>query len=454
GAALASGAAGADRDGNGVPDRVDRLKEALSAALSSVVGSLGYPAPAPPGRAVDLYLVHLGHDLEGLTIPGPEVPFILLDEALPVDRIVPAVVHQVAHASLLSFAPQAAPWWSEATAGFLTLAATGDLAGLEPGLRARLDSPGRGLDDDALLLMQGGALWPLFLAERTGDPGLPRQIWDEMAARHLDVLSATGAVLARTQGMSLAQALREYAGWNLFTGSRDDGRHYAHGSSLPRATLPLLGPSLPVALDPIEPVAPLGSVAFALQAGRSHGSLDLEIAAEGGRPGADLLLLYPGTGGRRVLVPVPLGDDGAGEISVPWSDAVDAWIVLRNDGAPGAGASRFSVSGRLDPYAPFDLAALGADAVGDSIAIGWTTASEKGLLGWNVYRADRPDGPFSRLNAVAIPAYGDGAQDTGYLFVDDGARRGRRYYYRIEGLTATGLAERSQVVSGRLPPSR
>jgi hypothetical protein len=453
-AAIAAGVRGADRDGNGLPDRVDRLKEALAAAQSSLLADRGYPSPAVGGRSVDLYLVRLGHDLEGLTVPGPDGPFILLDDALPVDRIVPAAMHQVAHASLLTLAPQAAAWWSEATASYLTLAATGDLAGVEASLRARLNAPGRGLDDDMLLLMQGGLLWPLYLTERTGDPGVLRQIWGDIAVRRVDPLSATAAVLARSKGMSLEDALREYAGWNLFTGSRDDGSHYTGGASLPEAALPLLGSGLPVALDPVEPVEPLGSVAFVLPADHSRGSLQLEIAAEGGRPAADLLVLYPGSGGRRVLVPVPVQDDGVGRVSVPWTEAVDAWILLRNDAAPGAGAARFRVSGRLDPYAPFDLAAFSADAVGDSIAVGWTTASEAGLLGWNLYRGERPNGPFSRLNAVALPAYGDGAAETGYLFVDDTARAGRRYYYLLEGLTTLGLAERSHVVSGRLAPPR
>jgi hypothetical protein len=59
-----------------------------------------------------------------------------------------------------------------------------------------------------------------------------------------------------------------------------------------------------------------------------------------------------------------------------------------------------------------------------------------------------------RLNGVAIPAYGDGGADVGYLFADDAVRAGRRYYYQVEGLTAIGLAERSHTASARVEAAR
>jgi len=49
---------------------------------------------------------------------------------------------------------------------------------------------------------------------------------------------------------------------------------------------------------------------------------------------------------------------------------------------------------------------------------------------------------------------GDSAADTGYIYVDDYARPGRRYYYQLEGFTGLGLPQRSHVVSGRIPQPR
>ena len=147
-------------------------------------------------------------------------------------------------------------------------------------------------------------------------------------------------------------------------------------------------------------------------------------------------------------MPVTLDAAGAGRVSVPWGDIREAWIVLRNDALPGAGsAARFEVRASADPYAPYDLASFTATQMGASILLEWTTASEKELAAWNIYRSETPGGPFTRLNQVAVPAFGDSASDTGYIFVDDYVHSGRRYYYLLEGLTGLGLPQRSHVVS-------
>src|SRR6185436_588307 len=66
----------------------------------------------------------------------------------------------------------------------------------------------------------------------------------------------------RHRGRSLAQAHREFAAWNLFTGERDDGQHYASGRSLPAAPLAAMGPETPFRVDPAESIDPLGAAAY------------------------------------------------------------------------------------------------------------------------------------------------------------------------------------------------
>jgi hypothetical protein len=449
----------ADRDGNTLPDSIDRFGEALGAARSFLVDRLGYPPPSPEDRPLDVYLLPLGHGLEGYVVPAPVqgsgpggAAFLVLDADLGSDRVMPAVVHQIAHASLLGFGARGVAWWSEASAGFLAYAATGDTQGASSGIRARMQSPGRGLAADELLLMQGAILWPLFLSERTGGPLVVRQIWSDMGARGLDPLSAADQVMKRTAGLQLADLFREYALWNLFTGSRDDGRHYPAGRSLPEESLPVIGPVLPVSLDPIEPVEPMGSVAVRLPGDHGKGALDLIIQADGGSPAADLLVLAGEEADRPILVPVPLDPNGNGRLSIPWAGTHEIWIVLRNGDSPTSAG--FRIQGSRDPFAPFDLASFAADGIGSTITLTWTTASETGMAGWNIYRSESPSGPFSRLNDVALPAFGDGTAETGYVYLDDTARPGRRYYYLLEGLTNRGLADRSHVVSGRAPGVR
>ncbi len=460
-----SGLMSIDRDRNGVPDLVDRIAEALGAARSSLVARLGFPSPAAEGERLDVFVVSLGRGIEGFVVPRLEgvassgggvagrPPFMILDAGLTADRVMPATLHQVAHLSLLSLSARAPLYWAEGTASYLTLLATGDLRAHDAALRARLSFPGRGLASDSLLLMEGGLLWPQFLSERAGDPSIVRQIWQESAAQGLDPLAATDSVLRRS-GRSLAEAAREYAAWNLFTGDRDDGQHYASGRFLSTSSLSPAGLEPPVRFEPAEPVEPLGSTAFRLPGDGRRGTIDFEVSAEGGHPGADLLVFYRPWGPQPVLVPVAFDASGSGRVSVPWADAREAWIILRNDALPGGGGARFEARALPDPYAPYDLASFTASEMGGTMLLEWTTASEKGLVAWNVYRAETPGGPFTRLNSVAVPAMGDSASDTGYIFVDDVARPERRYYYLLEGLTDLGLPQRSHVVSGRIAAER
>lgn len=440
------------------PEMVARFAEALVAARSYVAGLLGYADPAPGSDRTPVYLARLGEGLEGYVVPGPSGSragaFLVLDALLPTDRVMPAVLHQVAHLSLLSYGATSSPWWHEATASYLTLSGTGDLEAQRDALLARLSAPGQPLADDHLRTMQGSLLWPLFLAERAGDPAVVRQIWTAANEEGMSPLEAADAVLRRRTGLTLDSAFREACLWDLFTGSRDDGSHFTSGRALPEAPLATLGPELPLQAGPVEPVGPLGSIAFRVPGDRQPGSLRLRVSAQGGRPAADLLVFGGAEETRPVLVPVDLAD-GSGEVAVPWAGVREAWLVLRNqDSVAVSGPSRFDLDASLDPYAPYDLASFTAEALGRSVVLQWTTAAEHGLVGWNVYRAESPSGPFARLNGVAQPAYGDGQQDTGYLYVDEEVSPGRRYYYVVEGLTTAGLTERSHPASARVRPAR
>jgi len=66
------------------------------------------------------------------------------------------------------------------------------------------------------------------------------------------------------------------------------------------------------------------------------------------------------------------------------------------------------------------------------VALSWETASEVGTAGFNVYRADAPDGDFTQVNDSVIPAEGDELVGAAYHFEDDDVTPGRRYAYRIE----------------------
>src|SRR5262249_20068196 len=160
-----------------------------------------------------------------------------------------------------------------------------------------------------------------------------------------------------------------------------------------------------------EAIEPLGSLAFRLPGDGRGGTIELEISADGGRPAADLLVFYRSWGSQPVLVPLAFDASGNGRAAGPWADARELWGVLRNDALPGGGGSRFEARTSANPYAPYDLASFTSTPTGPSMLLEWTTASETGLAAWNVYRGESPAGPFTRLNAVAVPAMGSTGSD-------------------------------------------
>ena len=439
------------------PEWVARISEALVTARAYLTGTLGWPDPAAGSERVPVFVGRLGAGLEGYTVPPaagsrPGTPrSLIIDSTLARDRILPVVLHQAAHLSLADFG--AAPeWWSEATAAYLSLVGSGDRLAREA-IAARLERAAEGLATDQPMAMEGGLLWPLFLSERASDPSIVRQVWQAQKDLRLDPLLAADHVLRRRLGIGLPEALREMGIWNLFTGRRDDGAHYPGGRDFAEAPLQAIGPDLPGTAGPLESILPTGSLSLRMPAERARGALSVGVDGRGGRPAADLLVFYRSEG-RPVLVPIDL-TSGSSTVPIPWTDAREAWIVLRNDAsAADEGASRFDLTFDVDPRVPFDLAAFSAAALGRGIVLEWTTAAERGLLGWNVYRSESPSGPFTRVNGVAIPAYGDGNADTGYVFADETVRAGRRYYYQVEGITSLGLPERSHTASARVEASR
>lgn len=64
--------------------------------------------------------------------------------------------------------------------------------------------------------------------------------------------------------------------------------------------------------------------------------------------------------------------------------------------------------------------------------IKWRTATEKNVIGYNVFRSEGPDGPFVRANRVVIRGAGTSDDSHEYVFVDEGVDPAKTYYYYVE----------------------
>jgi len=86
-------------------------------------------------------------------------------------------------------------------------------------------------------------------------------------------------------------------------------------------------------------------------------------------------------------------------------------------------------------------------------AIKWSTASEVENFGYDVYRADKEDGPWVRINAKPIPGAGTLDEPRYYQYVDTDIDPTRGYFYYVESISLKGVREKFTPVI-KAPPKR
>lgn len=75
------------------------------------------------------------------------------------------------------------------------------------------------------------------------------------------------------------------------------------------------------------------------------------------------------------------------------------------------------------------------------VVIQWTTATEINTAGFNVYRAERAEGPYTKINAQLIPA-SDALTGGKYQYEDTTVVAGKTYYYQLEDVEYGGATAR------------
>jgi hypothetical protein len=87
------------------------------------------------------------------------------------------------------------------------------------------------------------------------------------------------------------------------------------------------------------------------------------------------------------------------------------------------------------------VSSFNVDTRGGAASIEWTTASEVGTIGFNLYRVDAATGTQTRVNRATIPADPRAPHGGRYRFVDSGSSDPNATYV-LEELTANGRANR------------
>lgn len=88
-----------------------------------------------------------------------------------------------------------------------------------------------------------------------------------------------------------------------------------------------------------------------------------------------------------------------------------------------------------------ELKRLVPDDSPGKVRIRWRTESQDDNYGFNVYRSDTADTSYTKINKSIIPGEGSTNIPKDYCYMDQPLKRGAVFYYYIESVSNSGVAE-------------
>ena len=73
--------------------------------------------------------------------------------------------------------------------------------------------------------------------------------------------------------------------------------------------------------------------------------------------------------------------------------------------------------------------------------IKWATASEVDNFGFDIYRSEKEEGPFSKITETPIEGAGTSDSPSYYKYEDDTIDPHKAYYYYVESISMDGVRE-------------
>jgi hypothetical protein len=428
----------ADDDLDGIPDRAAAaLRVAVQTLELSARLGLGSPGDDGDGE-LDLYLLPLRGLARGWTVIEQPLPpgrggagFGVVDVSHQQDEaaFLGMVARTVARLVLAARDARAPAWWAEPSALWLETRVTGATMETAHCLHARWTRPELGLETGLPPVLRGnaGLLWSL------SDPHIEGR-----------VLAATWTALARREHARSAlevieRALLETTGATVGTLLVRAGvQQVVHGLEPARWTdeigeLPRLDVDRPLK------IAPRGVALIAIEPDpREPEGTRLGWTTDS--PGWTAALIAARRDGGWDLVQLAPPTDEPGEVVVPWTDYSRAVVLLARwpaDEGEGELLVRADAAGAGGLFA---LSSLSAQVLADGIAeLTWSSTWEQQIHGWIIERSPAPDGPWTAVNELPVPALGLPREGTHYMIQDPFAGADGTLYYRVVAITAEGL---------------
>ncbi len=130
-------------------------------------------------------------------------------------------------------------------------------------------------------------------------------------------------------------------------------------------------------------------------------------------------------------------------------------VVIRNSEDESANWTQSTITSGSpgeagdDQSLPVTLSSFAAIPTDSGVTLKWRTESEVGNIGFNIYRSEKKDGKFVKINDKLIPGAGNSAMPNSYQFVDKTAIKGREYYYYLEDVDVAGLRNKFSIISSK-----
>ena len=108
------------------------------------------------------------------------------------------------------------------------------------------------------------------------------------------------------------------------------------------------------------------------------------------------------------------------------------------------------LTGATNGTLPITFSEFSATPKAAGVALHWRTEFEVNNVGFNIYRATKKEGPFSKFGFAQ--GHGSTAIAHEYRFIDDKADAGGTYFYLTEDIDIEGTTEYSEVISIQFEP--
>lgn len=244
-----------DLDSSGVPDYIEDFARYADSTYRTEVLQMGYRPPPSDGDGIyDVYTQDLGSGYYGYTQPeepgpapwGDYTSFIVVHRnffGFPLNddpdgaqkgAMKVTIAHEFHHAIQLAYSANLNTnlWFMEATSTWMEEVVFDPVDDNYQYLPIFFRQPYTPLTDPTIHIY-ACFIWDLYLADNFG-PDIIRQVWEQSIS--YTSAQSLGRVL-QTYSTSLGKEFTRFALWNFYTGSRNDGQHYAEGGFYPMMSL-------------------------------------------------------------------------------------------------------------------------------------------------------------------------------------------------------------------------